>query len=178
MKYVNNDLDKSQIIQSIEVDGNWYTKVFFDGTSTLYYSTKENELDTIRQEMVEQAKKRQEFMTPVYYRGKALAFLSASLLSFTLMNQITDPQLSGYALLLLVGGLLSFGQFIRNMKITRELKKYNKFIEMYPEIKTVQSYVHEFEYPILNIETLDDYDNSMINTVYEEYKRKKVKKEG
>ena len=173
MKYITKGIDKSTTIKNIEVDGSWYYKEFMDGSISTYYSNVENEIDKIRLEMVEQAKKRSEIMKPSYYRARGLMFLSVSLLSFTLMNQIVDPQLSGYAILLLIGGLMSFKEFIKSIKIKNELKKYEKFIEMYDDIKTVQNYVHEFEYPILDIETLDKYDNSMINSVYDEYKRTK-----
>ena len=173
MRYVDKNMDKSEIIFSFEHNGNYYSKLFLDGTADDYYSPDANEVDKIRKEMIEQAKKRQEYMKPEYYRAKGFMFLGVSLLSFTLMNQITDPALSGYSLLLLIGGMMSFCEFIRNIKIKRELKKYEKFIEMYDDIKTVQNYVHEFEYPILDIETLDDFDNSMINSVYDEYKRTK-----
>ena len=64
MKYVSKDIDKSKTIKDFEVSGNWYNKEFMDGSIFTYYSTEENEINKIRLEMVEQAKKRSEIISP------------------------------------------------------------------------------------------------------------------
>ena len=173
MKYVTKEIDKSKTIKDFEVDGSWYYKEFMDGSISTYYSTDQNEIDKIRLEMVDQAKKRAEIMKPNYYRARGLAFLSISLLSFTLMNQIVDPQLSGYALLLLIGGLMSFKEFLKSFKIKNELKKYERFIEMYDDINIVKNMNHDIYTPELDIENLDNIDNMYIGHIYDEYKKVK-----
>ena len=174
MKYVSKDIDKSKTIKDFEVSGNWYNKEFMDGSIFTYYSTEENEINKIRLEMVEQAKKRSEIMKPNYYRARGLMFLSISLLSFTLMNQIVDPQLSGYALLLLMGGLMSFKEFIKSFKIKNELKKYERFIEMYDDIDIVKNMNNDIYTPELDIENLDKIDGLLVGHIYDEYKKKKT----
>ena len=173
MKYLNRDIDKSEIVQSFENDGNWYYKKYADGSDTIYYSEDENEIEKIRKEMVEQAKKRQELMKPDYYKGLATLYLSASIISFALASKITNPELSGWFILLAIGGVMSFIQFVKCIKIKNELKKYERFLEIYNQDTNVNKYVHDLYSPYLNIETLDEFHNADMSIVFDEFKKTK-----
>ena len=174
MKYIPKDFDKSKIIKGFEYSNQYYKKEYLDGSYENYYSMDQNEVQKIRNEMVLQAQKRQECMNVKDYRIKAFSFLEAAILSFELLTRCHSDNDNSFAFLLTIVGALSFTTFIEYLKIASELKKYQRFLEMYDDIKIVKNMNHDIYTPELDIENLDEFDNFFIENIYNEYK--KIKK--
>ena len=134
-----------------------------------YYCDSDEEVKEVRSELIKQAIERQKQMNYQKYRVIALSFLSASVTTLLLLTKLPNNVQTMLPISMLMGALMSFTLFLKYLHMSQELIKYEKFLEIYPDIEMIKNWCHDLSLPPLDIETIDKYDNMYIDLIYDAY---------
>lgn len=173
MKFTYDGADLSETIKSFKHDGWQYTIEYFDGTSTNFVCSNEEQIKNIKQKMYEQAVERQDIMADYNYPLKVTLGLYLHIINTTAFTISISCKADFLTWLFSLGGLLNLFLLTKNVRIKRELEKYLLFFKMYNHLDEVNKAKFmeciEFDHMYqkrLDIDTVDEFSLGEVKTLY------------
>ena len=180
MNFTYSNADKSKIIKEISHEDCNYMITYLDGKSTQYINYNKNEIERLKNLMIDQAIERQNNINLdnlTLKKGLSIISSVALLEGYIFVNGIDNSKLT---LLLIILLIVCKYIYKENSKRIRELKKYKLFLEMLDDIDYINNsnilklVEPENIYQIpLDINTLDRYSYGEIKTINKELKKRK-----
>lgn len=182
MNFTYDEANLSKTIKKLQNNGDSYSIEYLDGSSSCYFCSNSNELQKIKDIMIEQAKERQENMDVKNFDFIKSTYLSGSVISSLAVSLAQNKNkniLSGFFLAFLLFNIYKYRDSSKKIK---ELKKYKLFLELLPNLNEVNTseilkcieFDNIYQVPI-DITNLDEYSYNKVKKIYRTYKLSKSK---
>jgi len=135
MTFCSEEQKESEIITKVvEHSNNYYTLEYLDGSSSSFYNSDIDFLKNIEEQMINQAKERNEIDSCSLNINKWGSFI-VSLVSINLTNVALKKDIFTIACIGFILSMYLINNFRKNSRQLKELKKYRILLENYNEFK-------------------------------------------